>query len=153
MKPGVNPVTKTNLDPYEELLNAIIAQAVYDYEALISDAPINELSSSYYASAMTPAAIRAWARDTKTEKILDKIDKVYKEEFRPYAKEHAKEIVKEWKRIQKIRDDWERELAMRANPYRCPLCGGALKPKKINGMQTITCNYCYLNIEMPKGVK
>jgi len=156
MKKGDNKTatqTANERTPYENLLNAIIAQAVYDYEALISDAPINELNTSYYASTMTTAAIRAWAKDTRVEKILDKIDKVYEEEFKPYAKEHAVEIVKEWKRIQRIRDEWERELAVKASPYKCPLCGGSLKPKKINGLQTITCNYCYLNVKMPKGVK
>lgn len=153
MRPGNNPVTKTNLDPYEDLLNAIIKQAVFDYELIISDAGVNTADTSYMATTMTKEAIRAWAKDTKVEKMLDKIDKVYKEEFRPYAKEHAQEIVDEWKRIQKIRDEWERELAMRANPHKCPLCGGSLKPKKVYGMKTITCNYCNLNVKLPKGVE
>lgn len=153
MKAGVNPITKTNLDPYEDLLNAIIQQAVFDYESIISEAEINETATSYVATTMTKEAIRAWAKDTRVEKILDKIDKVYEEEFKPYAKEHAQEIVKEWKRIQKLPGDWERELAMRANPHKCPLCGGSLKPKTIYGGRTISCNYCNLNILMPKGVK
>ena len=153
MKAGVNPITKTNLDPYEDLLNAIIHQAVLDYESLISEAEINTLSTSYDAATMTTTAIRVWARGTSVEKILDKIDQIYKNEWKPYAKEHAQEIVDEWKRIQKITDDWERQLAMRANPHKCPLCGGSLKPKIIYGGKTISCNYCNLNILMPKGVK
>lgn len=153
MKPGVNPVTKTSLDPYEDLLNAIIQQAVLDYQTLISEAEINTLSTSYDATTMTPTAIRVWAKGTEIEKWLDRIDDVYKNEFKPYAKEHAQEIVDEYKRISKIRDDWERQLAMRANPHKCPLCGGSLKPKVIFGGKTISCNYCNLNVLLPKGVK
>lgn len=143
---------EADVHQYLELKNAIIAQAMFDYEAVISDAPLPTHSGTDI-STMTKASIREFAKGTQITNWLDKIDRIYKEEFRPYVAEHAEEIIAEWKRIQKLRTDWDRELAMKASPHKCPLCGGTLKPQKICHVPVITCNYCYLNMKVPKEVK
>lgn len=143
---------EADVHPYLELKNAIITQAVFDYEAVISDAPLPTTSGTDISS-MTKASIREFAKGTHITDWLDKIDRIYNEEFRPYVKDHAEEIVRDWKKIQRLPSDWDREQAMKASPHKCPLCGGTLKPQRICQASVITCNYCYLNMRIPKKEK
>ena len=139
--------------PYENLMNAIILQAVLDFESLISDAPIS-VGSDSYESSMTVPAIRHWAKGTKVNEWLDKIERTYKNKFRPYSESHAKEIAKDWKKLtRKCQTKYDWDLAYQTYPHKCPLCGGALRPKTVNSMKTISCNGCNLNVMFPLEVK
>lgn len=154
----------TNLiEPYENLINAIIEQAVRDYEAVISDYPV----TNYEGAPMTREELRLfakdqWISDVKVEPILDKVEKVYKEEFRPYVREHWKEILEDWKALQEIGSYGEYQEALKNYPHRCPLCGGNLKPmngffdrktRKTIRVPFIQCTYCDLNMRYEDGRK
>lgn len=140
---------ESDILPWLELKNAIIQRAVWDFEMLISEAPIPVGMSSCTAEMNVPA-IRQFAKGTDIETWLDKIERIYCEKFQPYAKEHAEEIVKAWRKHMRIRTDYGREQDLKTYKHKCPLCGGALKPMTICGVKCIGCSFCYLNVRMPR---
>ena len=143
---------ETDIWPWLMLRNALIERAVYDYEMLISEAPI-PIGRDHVAQEMTIPAIKAFVKGTDTEEWLKKISRIYHEKFKPYAKRNYKRIIKDWKEIEKIENKTEREAAMKNSRNKCPLCGGTLKPVKICGLDAIGCSFCYLNILKPKERK
>ena len=145
-------MTESDMKPWLRLRNAMIERAVWDFEMLISEAPI-PISSDSCQSEMTIPAIRAFAKGTEIAVWLDKIERTYYEQFKPYAREHAHDIVKAWKKHQKLRTDYERDQDLKTYKYKCPLCGNALKPLTICGVKCIGCSFCYLNIKLPKKEK
>ena len=134
------------------LRNAMIERAVWDFEMLISEAPIPKTAGSLQ-SEMTVPAIRQFAKGTNTEIWLKKIERIYNEKFRPYATEHAQDIVKAWRKHMKLKTKYELEQDLKRYEYKCPMCGGALRPITICGKKCIGSTFCYLNILMPKKEK
>ena len=131
------------------LRNAMIARAIYDYEMLISDAPVVD-GADMIMSEMTIPSIRAFFSGTERMDWIKKIDRIYHEEFRPYALKHANEIKSRWKKHMALKTDYERDCDLKVYPHKCPLCGGAMKPVTICGLKFIGCNFCYLNVQIPE---
>ena len=134
--------------PWLMLRNAIVQQAVYDYEALISEGPL-PVNAGASQLEMSIPAIRQFTKDTDADEWLDKIDRLYFEEFKPYAKRHADEIIEDWKEVEKLEDDYARRRALKNYKHRCPMCGGAMRPITSYGVKLIGCNFCYLNAKIP----
>lgn len=143
---------ETDIWPWLMLKNAIIERAVWDYEMLISEAPI-PFGHDTVAREMTIPAIKAFVKGTDAEEWLKKINRIYHEKFRPYAKRNYKRIVADWEEIKKLPTKYEQEQAMKTNRNKCPLCGNALRPMTICGLDVIGCNFCYLNVLMPRERK
>lgn len=150
-------------EAYENLTNAIVERVVRDWEMVISDYPVQ----NYEGAPMTREDIRLFARDqwisdADVNAILDKIEKVYTEKFRPYVKDHWKEILEDWEHIRQATSSTEYARRMKEYRHICPMCGGKLKP--MNGMWDrkarktlrepyITCSYCELNMRYDDGRK
>ena len=136
-------------DAYRNLANAVVLQAVLDYEYLISDRPV------FDARNINKFEIRKFAQEqtfsgTDVNAILDRIDRVYKKEFRPYVRRHHKEIVAITEKAEKHRDSWK--WLQDHSPYHCPLCGGTLRrgSKRDRCRDYIVCSSCNLNMRIPK---
>lgn len=139
--------------PWENLANAICEQAIRDFEWCISDRPLpqdvqsslcnlGELKRFFHEQTLTPLNLTA---------ISKKIEKTYKNEFRPFVEEHYQEIYHSWvsQKLDKI--DYRKQPEL--HPYRCPNCGGLLRPnKKQKNMKIryIVCTGCNLNVRMPE---
>lgn len=158
MKSGPKPVIvdSTITACYENLLNAIALQAVFDYETLISDAPVPVVMGDESIEK-----IRLFARDTPLTGYLDRIDRIYQNEFKPYVEEHYKEIWEDWPVVQKARGK-NQDVLVRQYKHKCPVCGGSLRPmlfgnaftrKKIGHSSFIGCSSCNLNARVPGGNK
>lgn len=123
---------------YEDIGNLVISNAARDFEGLISGTilPTNDCNLD---------ELRAFAKNqvyssVNLTEIFDKIERIYEKEFVPYATENAKEIKKQWEDFKKKHVEWKNRVLY--SKYRCPLCGGSLKPAKAN--KTIGCTGCKL---------
>lgn len=143
--------SEADIWPWLMLRNAIVEQTVYDFEMMISDAPLP--SNMYCASEMSISAIRSFTKDTKVDVWLDKIYRIYRREFRPYVEEHEDEIISAWKKVKKDKTKYGASVAYKDDPHKCPLCGGILRPKRICGVNVIGCTGCYLNVRQKGGKK
>lgn len=133
---------------YEDLANAIIKQAIFDFEALISGTKMPTTGCNYQE-------IIEFAKDTSLTKIdiyslLMKIADVRKKKYIPYARKNLDGIVSEYRIFKKKRID---SVSYNLDfPYRCYLCGNALKPdfldqkeEHVKGVGCTTCKtYVYL---------
>ena len=137
--------------PWLDLWNAMIIRSLHDFEMLISEAPIKR-TAGYDEYSMTIPHILEFLKGTEAEGWPKIIENTYIKKFRPYAKKHARKIEEGWKDIVKL-DGYDRDLAIRNFKYRCPLCGGALKPDRIYGVNVINCTGCMLNVKAPKRRK
>jgi len=135
---------------WQNLANAIVLQAVQDYEYLISDKPmfiskdkVSKTEIRIFAATQTFTPIDVTA-------ILDKIDHVYKEEFRPYIKKNLKGILEMSKKSKKHPDPWR--WLQENSPYRCPFCKGILRQgdARSGSRDYIVCQHCNLNMRIPK---
>lgn len=133
---GKRGVKKEN---YEDLANAILKSCVDDYEDLISGGtPGHKKNFELIEDVLEHQMF------VKTDMIqlLRLIDRIYKDKFVPYVKEHRLEILEEWVEFEKNKKSIK-ENADEAK-HRCPLCGGALKPKYYRKMYVIGCTGCNL---------
>lgn len=137
--------------PWLDLWNAIIIRSLHDFEMLISEAPIKR-TAGYDEYSMTIPHILEFLKGTEAEGWPKIIENTYIKKFRPYAKKNARKIEEGWEDIAKL-DGYDRDLAIRDFKYRCPLCGGALKPDRIYGVNVINCTGCMLNVKAPKRRK
>lgn len=123
---------------YEDIGNLVISNAARDFEGLISGTilPSNDCNLD---------ELRAFAREqvyssVNLTEVFDKIERIYNKEFIPYATENAKEIKKQWEHFNKKYSSWSDRVTY--SKYKCPLCGGSLKPARAN--KTIGCTGCKL---------
>ena len=133
-------------DAYENLISAIALQAVLDYEAIMSDAPHEG------GPTMTKVAIRKFTKGTKVDKFLDRIERIYREEFRPYIALHWQEILDEWPKVEDSSCRAELEQLQRAYKHKCPACGGNIIPYQTKKERPIYigCSTCNLNMKIPR---
>lgn len=132
---------------YQLLANAIVQQMVQDYEVCISDMPIPASYENVSASKIRFEAKHQWFTPIDVVAVLDKIDRVYKEKFRPYCLEHADEIIKDYNKLYKKYKGDSTEIRKHST-HKCPFCKGTLKPIMKN--RYITCSFCYLNVRVKK---
>lgn len=137
--------------PWLDLWNAMIIRAIHDYEILISEAPIKR-DAGYDEYSMTIPHILEFLKGTEAEGWPKIIEKTYIEKFRPYAKRNARKIEEAWKDVRGL-EGYARDMALKNFKYKCPLCGGALKPARICGVHVINCTGCMLNVKAPKRRK
>ena len=151
------PKNVTPREAIENLANAIVKQAVADYESLISEAPLAEM----FPSSETTQRIRLFAKEQEytgvdVVAVLDKIDSVYVNLFKPYVREHGNEIIHDWKEIHKGKNKYAEEQKLENYPHKCPLCGGNLRPMVQTGRSSfrkthtryISCTDCNLNAKV-----
>ncbi len=139
---GNNGVTPKN---YYNLTNAIIIQAVEDYERMISGTIEANIPKSILGSEET---IENFLRNQQITKLnmgehLDRIKTAYYDEFIPYVEANAESIRKEWNKKSKQHDN---VYISQRSKHRCPLCGGTLRPFKKRGYDHvgIGCTGCHL---------
>lgn len=139
----------------ENLANAIVHQAAWDYELLISDKP---LPVSINNNLCNLEELKIFARDQKyvdmdVNGIYETINRHYKE-FRQIVSEHAQEIIDEWNKYSPERKD-DFNFLSKTLTYKCPNCGHFLRPGNYrqNTKGYIVCSFCNLNMRIPKGVK
>ncbi len=131
---------KANIYPpaVENLANAIVERAVYDYEMALSGIGKNLHRND----------VERFARDDAEgytsidlNQILRKVREAYPI-FSATVREHGDEIIRE---TRKNRED---HINMELNTYKCPLCGGALyaygKASREH-VQRINCTGCSLS--------
>ena len=123
---------------YEDIGNLVISNAARDFEGLISGSllPSNDCNLD---------ELRAFAKEqvyssVNLTEIFNKIEHIYEKEFIPYATENAQEIKKQWEHFNKKYSSWSDRVMY--SKYKCPLCGGSLKPARAN--RTIGCTGCKL---------
>mgnify|MGYP006958160456 CR=1 FL=1 len=145
-------------EAWESLANAVCERAVRDFEAIISDAPLPDDVSMTICNL---GELKNFAKeqvytDLPLDKIMARINRVYKEEFRPYVKKNGKAIIDSWlgQKLDKVDPDKQRRL----HPHVCPNCGGLLRPAKKNSGRDgyIVCTKCNLNmifVDIPKKKK
>lgn len=141
---GKPHVQKSN---YEDLANAYLMSCVHDYEDLISGGAEGPKKNKELIEDILEHQM--FVKTDMTE-MLRKIDRIYKNEFVPYVKEHYSDIINEWKMFEKTRrsiKDCSRDAS-----YRCPLCKGALRPKylynshkRTKNIEKIICTGCGLS--------
>ena len=145
-------ISRTGL---EALCAAICERTVLDFEALISDKP------ALLPENVSITEIRKFASSQKyvnsdLNAILDHIDRIYREEFKPFVEENLTEIIKGWnsKEARRARKRGRWDNLNDAMKYRCPLCGGFLRPgtKNKGSYGYIICSHCMLNVRIPKEV-
>ena len=141
----------SDMKPWLDLWNAMLIRSIHDFEILISEAPVKR-DASYDEYAMTIPHILQFLKGTEVEEWPKMIEKTYINKFRPYAKKNARKIEEAWKDVKKL-NGYERDMAIKSFKYKCPLCGGALKPDRICGVNVINCTGCMLNIKAPKRRK
>lgn len=119
----------------ENLANAVVERAVYDYEMALSGA----------GNALHRADVERFARDgaeaytgIDLKQVLRKCREAYPI-FAAMVREHGDEI------IQETRRNREKHINLELNTYKCPMCGGALyaygtAPR--DGLQRINCTGC-----------
>lgn len=134
---GRKNVSKLN---YEDLACAIIKSAIEDYEGLISgeideDAECNHQTIEIFLKEQPYIKL-------DTDALLKKVRNTYFDSFIPYARAHAEDIRQEWAEYDRKRYTVEERTAI--SRHRCPLCGGALRPKKRGSENEIGCTGCYL---------
>lgn len=126
---GKDGVTRKN---YEDLINGILSQAVFDYEMMLSGttdvlAPAsimgNEKTIELFLKTQTYTQLDMGAQ-------IDKIKKIYYNEFIPLAEENCDEIKALWKK--------------KKYKYHCPMCGGMIRPCHRSGQYGIGCTGCNL---------
>lgn len=132
---------------YEQLANAIVKQAVLDYEALISGKKAD-------SNLCNLAEIERFAKTTVLTKIdipaiLKKIKRVREKEFVPFAAEHYNEIINEYKKFKKKQVNTV--VYNDVFPYRCKVCGGALKPDLDNKNKLLGIKCCGCETYVYKG--
>lgn len=139
---------KTIRKNYENLANAVVKQTVFDYEALISGTKSDSCECSM-------PEVLAFAKETNFTKldlfaILMKIKEDRKSKFVPYVRENLDGIASAFRSFKRKRTD--ATAYNNTFPYRCALCGGALKPdflgpkcKDVTGVGCMSCRtYVYL---------
>ena len=132
---------------YERLANAIVKQAVLDYEALISGKKAD-------SNLCNLTEIERFAKTTMLTKVdipsmLKKIKRVREKEFVPFAAEHYNEIVNEYKKFKRKRVNTV--IYNDVFPYRCKVCGGALKPDLDNKNKLLGIECCGCETYIYKG--
>lgn len=131
---------RVSISNYENLACAIIKSAVEDYEGLISgdideDTECNHKTIEIFLREQTYIKL-------DTDALLKKVRNIYLNSFAPYAEAHAEEICKEWKEYDQKRYTIEERSTI--SRHRCPLCGGAMRPKKKGFDNEISCTSCSL---------
>jgi len=134
---GRDSVTQRN---YEDLANAVIRLTFMDYEDIISGAI--EQSASCNLDEIHRFAAEQTYTPLDLEALLAKVHRVYHEKFIPYAEKYASKIVKQWREFDRKRVSYEDRV--QKSKYRCPLCGGCLKPKFGRYHYIIGCTGCDL---------
>lgn len=137
---------------WNNLANAVVLQAVQDYEYCISDKPM-----FIGKEKVSKEEIRLFARTQQlvgidVNAILDRIDRMYHMEFRPYVLNNLKGIldISKLARKQKGKAAWT--WIADHSPYKCPFCGGYLREglKRDGNAGYIVCSHCNLNMRIPK---
>lgn len=123
-KPGVTE------DCYENLANAVVKQAIFDYIGLLNTVRAREEVSA----TCNKTEIRKFAKDQmittlNLSDLLDQIDRCYEEKFIPYVSEHRAEIVSDYKEAKKKHKTIYEFLDQ--TKHRCPFCQNGLYPKAI----------------------
>ena len=138
---SLNPIKEVK-KCYENLANAVVKQAVFDYEALISGTmlPGNDCNVQ---------EILAFAKETNytgvdLHDLLMKIKSDRQHKFIPYVRKNKDKIIKMYKTFKKNRVD---TVSYNSTfPYRCAMCGGALIPKFLKSddtsVESIGCTNC-----------
>lgn len=125
---------------YDNLMTAIVQNAIEDYEDLISGGEeIPNLKSIPIIEEFLKHQVIV---KIHTESILNRIRNTYENEFIPYVRKHKDDIVKQWRMFEKKRlTDTERRIR---NKHKCPLCGNVLRPRYKSQAQVIGCQGCKL---------
>ncbi len=128
----------------EDLANAIIRQAIWDYEESLSGVQIEASSPASVMASIETFAEEQQLTGINMPDVLKKVKRTYNKEFVPYVTDNRKEIVTDWKRLKEYRYDERKQEAK----HRCPLCGGILRPAKMNSSRRgrIICTGCYLSV-------
>ena len=133
------------------LAQAICVQAARDYEYILSDMPEPKAKMPATCNA---TEIEMFARDqryteVKMDAVMERINRVYFKQFRPYVEEHMGEIMKSWANVKKNRKpgEYNKDSTKKLHPYCCPNCGGSLHPGYKN--KYIVCDGCNLNMRIP----
>lgn len=124
---------------YENLANAFLKACVEDYEELISGAPSGHKKNFKLIEDVLEHQM--FVKLDMTEQ-LKHIKNVYETQFKPYAEKHETEIIEQWEDFTQRRLD-DRDI-MAETKYRCPLCGGSLRPRYYRKMYVIGCTGCKL---------
>ena len=142
------------ISPYQLLANAVLAQMFADYEILLSDdlGRKQALPSTVTVAEIKKAAVDCEDySDLNLPKILDKIELIYKTEWRPYVYVNAETIMKDWAKLKKARVKKQAKINRMKKLHPCPLCGGAIRPDPDNLF--FECSGCDLNMRIPKGAR
>lgn len=135
-------VTRRN---YEDLANAIVSSAATDYEDLISGTV--EPSASCNLEELQRFSKEQTYVSLDMSAMLEKVDRIYREKFLPYAKKHATEIAEQWRNFN--RQGLDMDIRVRRSKHKCPLCGGCLKPHYVKSNYSIDCTGCNLKAYSP----
>lgn len=138
---------------WKNLANAIVIQAVLDYEYLVSDKPLPATKDKVNKTEIRLFAANQHLVSTDVTSILDRVDRVYRHEFRPYVRKHSKDIIKICREAKKHPAPWT--WLQDNSPYKCPFCGNALRQGAAinNSTDYIVCSSCNLNMRIPKEDK
>ena len=135
---------------WRNLANAIVIQAVQDYEYLVSDKPMFSTKDKVTKTEIRLFAVKQQLVNVDVSAILDRVDRVYQHQFRPYVRQNYKSILEMTRKSKKHPAPWS--WLQDNTPYKCPFCGGALRQGAAINSSTdyIVCSQCNLNMRIPK---
>lgn len=136
---------------YRELANAIILQAVKDYERMICGTTEPNIPPSIMGDKKTIENFLRAQRNARVDmsSVVDKINHAYYYEFIPYADKHYQEMKQSWEAAKKRHTN---VIFPQGYRHRCPLCGGMLRVFKRRGFTElgVGCTGCDLYYYNPK---
>lgn len=140
-------------DNYSDLANAVVLLAVRDYESALSgfaptkmgDEPEDIINKVKLFAANNSGKFSG----VDLEAILTRISRNYKNYFVPLVKDNCREILAEWKRLEKGSE--KLYLKVENGKYHCPSCGNILR-RGVWSPYRIECCGCNLSAPMPDDV-